>query len=380
MNKPHRVCRFGHEVTPSPSSLSQGRGLCRACAGKDPAMAWQAFQKRVAELGGQVLEPEWLGCMTPHRLICKAGHESTSKPNTVQQGRGLCSTCAGNDTHAAERAFRERIAQLGGQIIEPEWLGSKNPHRVIDAQGHLCHPRPADVLRGHGPCLTCAGKDPAVTERAFRASIAAIGGQVIEPTWLGARKMHRIVCAQGHEGTVHPVTLVRGGEACATCAGRAPGQPWQAFKDRVAELGGTVIEPRWLGNGVPHRVICQAGHECTPRPGSVAVGQGICRFCAHNEWDIFYVVVNDAAQRVKFGITTHNPRQRLKEHRRHGYTRAIRIMTDVPDAASLEHVVQSALLDAGFKPVWGREYYEISAMAVILDIADNWPCRVADAA
>jgi hypothetical protein len=374
VNTPHRVtCEVGHEVTPMPARLRRGGGLCRACAGKDPKTAWLAFQQRVTEAGGVVVEGGWLGCQTPHRIICKDGHESSPRPNDVQSRGGICRTCAGNDTSTAERTFRERIAEVAGFVTEPSWLGAKIPHRVICANGHQCRPRPSDVNKGHGVCLTCAGKDPAVTEQAFCEGIAALGGRVVEPAWLGARKLHRIICANGHTTMAHPITVTRGGSPCAVCAGRGPEQVWQAFKDRVSALGGLVIEPRWLGSDVPHRVICKAGHLCIPRPGPVGGGQGICRYCTHSEWDIFYVVANDDANRVKFGITTNDPRQRLAEHKRRGYARIIRTMTGLPDAATLERVVQSGLRDGGLSPVWGREYYDIAALPVILDIADNWP-------
>jgi len=67
--------------------------MCRICAGVDPAAAWANFRKRVAELGGEVLEPEWLGAAKPHRCRCAKGHERRRTPNKVQQGGGICSVC-----------------------------------------------------------------------------------------------------------------------------------------------------------------------------------------------------------------------------------------------------------------------------------------------
>lgn len=53
------------------------------------------FRARVEELGGCVLETEWLGVLKPHRIRCSAGHESTPRPTALQQGSGLCRTCGG---------------------------------------------------------------------------------------------------------------------------------------------------------------------------------------------------------------------------------------------------------------------------------------------
>lgn len=52
-----------------------------------------AFHARMAELGGTVLEPEWLGSARYHRVRCTEGHEGTAKPNAVQQGGAICHTC-----------------------------------------------------------------------------------------------------------------------------------------------------------------------------------------------------------------------------------------------------------------------------------------------
>lgn len=86
--------------------------------------AWSDFQARVQELGGTVLEPGWLGTGEPHRVLCAEGHECAPRPNSVQKGQGLCPTCAGNSPTAAEAAFRARLAELGGTLLEPQWLGS----------------------------------------------------------------------------------------------------------------------------------------------------------------------------------------------------------------------------------------------------------------
>lgn len=58
-------CRVGHLARPRPNRVQQGQGICRACAGNDPYYAWWAFLGRVGELGGTVLESEWLGNRTP---------------------------------------------------------------------------------------------------------------------------------------------------------------------------------------------------------------------------------------------------------------------------------------------------------------------------
>ncbi len=147
---------------------------------------------------------------------------------------------------------------------------------------------------------------------------------------------------------------------------------WQAFRERVAAHGATLVGTEWLGSNQRHRIICKNGHETTAHPSTARDGQGICRFCAHMSWDMFYVVTNDSLARVKFGITSANAEPRLQVHRRNGYRTVIRTMTDLPTAPDLERSVLATLRLAGTPPVHGREYFDLAALPVILDVADNW--------
>lgn len=160
---------------------------------------------------------------------------------------------------------------------------------------------------------------------------------------------------------------------CRICAGNDSANAWRRFRESVIGLGGQVLEPGWLGATSPHRVTCREGHETTVHPGSLRSGQGLCRFCAGKTWDAFYVVTNDRQSRVKFGITSGSTRRRLATHRRSGYETVVRAITAFTDAPKLESSVLATLRLAEIKPVHGREFYDISALGVILDIVDHWP-------
>src|SRR5579872_1622564 len=47
-------CPFGHYCRPRPNDIQQGRGMCRACAGQDPEVVEKKFRKRIERLGGTV--------------------------------------------------------------------------------------------------------------------------------------------------------------------------------------------------------------------------------------------------------------------------------------------------------------------------------------
>ncbi|MFD7661039.1 hypothetical protein [Streptomyces sp. NPDC059788] len=214
-----------------------------------------------------------------------------------------------------------------------------------------------------------------MAEAAFRARVEELGGAVLEPRWLGSLKLHRIQCAAGHEVKQRPNSVLRGQGLCRACAGNDPKISEAQFRARVAELGGTVLETAWLGVKTPHRVRCAAGHESTPRPTAVQQGGGICRLCMGKTWDAFYVVLDDENQTVKFGITSGDSRPRLATHARDGYHITVRLMRNLPPGAArqVEKATLAALALANVEPVRGHEYFHAAVLPIVLDIADNYP-------
>ncbi|MEV7618034.1 hypothetical protein [Streptomyces sp. NPDC089799] len=375
-HSPHKVrCADNHESQIRPEALRNGGEICRTCPGTRQAAAWAAFKERVAELGGEVLESAPLGALVAHRVRCGAGHEGKVRPNSVQQGQGICRICAGTDQKTAWEAFRARVAELGGEVLEPAPLGKNMPHRVRCAEGHEVTPRPNGVQQGQGICRICAGKDPKTAWAKFRARVIELGGEVLEPAWLGSSVPHRVRCPYGHESTPYPGNVSQGEGICRTCAGTDPAASEAKFRARVAELGGEVLEPVWLGAGTPHRIRCSNGHEATCYPTNVIRGEGICRLCRGRTWDAFYVVTDDDEGELKFGITSGSALPRLGQHARDGYTTRVRLFTGLPTGVAwdIERSVKAALRIAGERPVRGSEYFDISVIALVLDIADNHP-------
>lgn len=272
----------------------------------------------------------------------------------------------------ARAAFHARVTELGGTLLETEWRGTRVRYRARCAQGHDVTAMPDLVLKGQGFCRICSRQDPEGSWKAFQDRVAELGGTVLEPKWLGGKKPHLVRCPVGHVRTVYPGHLRRGKGMCYWC-GRNPVEAWAKFCASVAALGGTVLEPKWLGDNRRHRVRCKSGHESQVWPGSVRKGHGICRVCAAQAWNVFYVVVNDDDNHVKVGITSGDPRPRLHFHRRDGFTTVVRLLTDFPNAYPLECDVKATLKLAGEKPVRGFEYFDVRVLATILDVVDHYP-------
>ena len=383
---PHRVrCAAGHECRPRPASVRDGCGPCGACGrakatatrgqrrGRGSIAAEERFRRRLEELGAKLLEPEWRGAMRPHHVRCRAGHDCLPAPVSVNSGQGICLRCARRSPADAETAFCNRLAELGAEQLEP-YVNCKTRVHVRCAAGHDCHVLPNGLTtRGRGICRVCARNDPATAERSFRARLAEMGATPLYDAWLGNQHPYPVRCANGHDCNPRPNDVQQGDGICRVCAGTDPATAEAAFIRRLEEAGAVPLYKTWRGTKTPHRVRCKNGHECSPQPTCVIQGQGPCFACAHSgEWDVFYVVASGGA--VKFGITTGDPRRRLSAHARAGLTQVLRVVTGLPDgvAHEAEAAVRSALADAGEKPLRGREYFDISCLAIVLDVADSW--------
>lgn len=283
-------CREGHEHTPMPTNVARGGGICLTCAGQSPEAAHRAFVSRVEELRGRVVEPVWLGAAVRHRIVCAAGHRVTAHPNFVRQGGGICGVCAGRDPETLLLALRDRVEELGGVLLETEWLGSVTGHRVRCSEKHERSPRPADVRVG-GLCGICAGNDTTAARAAFVARVAELGAELLDVTWRGVDERYRVRCSRGHTTWPLPSSVRAGGGICRVCSGRDGEAAWESFRGLVTELHGEVLEPRWRGTATPHRVRCAHGHESFPTPGNVRRRGSFCPTCAGQDaeaaWQFF---------------------------------------------------------------------------------------------
>lgn len=273
---------------------------------------------------------------------------------------------------AAEAKLRTKVERLGGTFVGP-YTGSQGSVAIICPAGHRTEPRLAAIYRYDDrlPCRPCdLDGRKAAAEARFREVIAAAGGTVTG-SYVTTGTPVAIVCANGHKASPRPNNVLKGHGICRTCARRDPILAEADFRAAVEGLGGTVLG-EYRGSGRTIRVRCAQGHESEPFPNNVRDGGGICRFCAGQRWDAYYVVTGPAG--VKFGITSGDARQRLRDHRRDGYGNVLCVRTGLPDglARSLENETKAALRAAAMRPVRGLEYFGPEALPVVMKLADAW--------
>ncbi len=343
---------------------------------------FEEFKARVKAQGGTVLEPEWRGKDTRHRVRCAQGHDSSPTPGHVRDGRGICPKCSRANLSVrkgqiAWNQFKTRVEAQGGTVLEPKWRGALKPHRIRCSRGHERSPRPADVQQGKGICFACSGRDSVIAEENFNARLAEFGATLLESKWLGKDAPHHVRCAQGHDCYPAPGGIRGGQGICWQCYLNNRVHPWSvsaeaAFRARLAEFGATLLQPKYINSKAPHHVRCAQGHDCWPAPCSLQNGRGVCDTCSRANADVFYVVTS--ARRVKPGITSGDPKDRLKAHRLDGFDTVELLLPGLPHlvAPELEQAVLKTLGKAGYRPVRGREYFSIEALDLVLSTVDEF--------
>ena len=333
-----------------------------------------AYRQLLAELGATPNWETWEGLRKAHKIICENGHERSPRPDHVLSGQGICRICKYEErSRKAEAEVRELLAQLGATPDWTEWLGAGKPHRVICKRDHVCHPYPTHIKQGGTPCLRCVALDRGVeAERIYRERLEMLGAVPAWDEWSGSQEPHRVICPARHPTLLRLAQLPSDHVPCRTCAGQDPVVVERKFRERLAELDAQPAWSEWNGADEPHAVICAAGHACSPQPSNVLSGQGPCRFCIGRYWDVFYVVANDSLGTLKFGITSGDPRPRLRTHRGDGYRRTIFLASGLEDARGLELEMMATLEGHGHQAVRGLEYFRLEALDLVLKTLDSF--------
>ncbi|MEV5929902.1 hypothetical protein ACPCSG_26965 [Streptomyces cellulosae] len=336
------------------------------------AVQAEAKFRAAVEAQGGIVVGEYANARMRVHCTCKSGHDCYPLPTNTTRGGGICRTCAGQDPKASEAKFRAAVEARGGTVLG-QYVNALTPVRVVCGQGHECRPRPSYVNSGGGICGICAGRTKGVSAPAFQRRVADLGGTLLGD-FTNRHTPVLVRCPDGHENRVWPGHVLRGTGICRTCAGQDPRLSEVAFRTAVEQYGGEVLGS-YVNSGTSVLVRCVKGHEVKVQPNNLRGGQGLCHICRGRTWDVFYTVLDEDYDVLKFGITSGNPRARLRDHQRDGFCEVVRLYQQLPDgvALELEGCIKAALRDAGEKPVRGLEYFPGRALPLVLDIVDNHP-------
>jgi hypothetical protein len=310
---------------------SDGTPVCADCAaaitadrrlrrGGKPAKSAAWFYDQLNHLvknrGLILLEPEYLGASEGHRVRCASEHEFRVSPHTLLHGYG--NNCHECDAIALLEALRAVVEADNAALLAQAWTTAKAPYLCICRNGHMTSPNANNIkTMRRVPCLDCSGHTPVTAARGFRFQVELQEAEVLG-VYVNNSTPVNVRCAFRHVAPVIPSNTQQRGFRCSACAGRNPDLAFADFKARLATLPIPITldasETRWHLNQKPYRAHCAEGHPCLPVPNRIKNGRGGCDICANKYSDVVYVVTGPNG--LKFGITSGDPRPRLNDHKR----------------------------------------------------------------
>jgi hypothetical protein len=208
------ICSNDHPCNPNPNNINNGHGMCKICAGNDSETAKHNFYTNIKKLGGTVIG-KYKGKDIPVDCICPEGHNCHSYPSGIRDGGGMCSICSGCDSETAKQNFYTNIKKLGGTVIG-KYKGSSTPVHCICSNDHLCNPDPNHIQQGRGMCGICAGNDSETAKQNFYDNIKFLGGTVIGKYKKSDIPVD-CRCKEGHNCNPRPSDIQQGHGMCKSC-------------------------------------------------------------------------------------------------------------------------------------------------------------------
>lgn len=270
-------CIKGHKCNPAPSHLRPGAGMCRICSGTDKETSKKKFYRKIKKFGGKVVG-EYVNDNTPVNCVCASGHSCSPRPSDIKQPDrvNMCRTCVNQDPAVSEQNFRDRIKQLGGEVLG-KYISTHLKIQCRCPKGHICNPHPASIRRGCDMCIICLKLDFDTARQNFYDKIKELEGTVTGE-YVGANTAVSCICKYGHECNPYPSNVRLGSGMCITCAGTDPRASEQNFRDRIKELGGKVLG-EYINCHTGIRCVCPQDHISNPSPSYIKQGGGMCASC-----------------------------------------------------------------------------------------------------
>lgn len=272
------VCARGHQWRSRVAMVLRNGTWCRRCAAMNPE-GDAALRKLVADRGGQLLSPSYLGTGVSHDFACEHGHRWSACPNNIKRG-SWCPTCALERRGPSARretkilgVVQALAVERGGRCLETVRPSPGTRWRFRCAVGHRWQASAQAIFRGEW-CPRCGPGKPDLLA-GLRAFARARGGECLDTVTPSRRTGPRMRCSNGHEWLASFSALYQG-SWCPRCAGRSV--TITDMQQLAANLGGRCLSTKYTRSENRLRWACAAGHEFRLLPHQVREGSW-CRIC-----------------------------------------------------------------------------------------------------
>lgn len=172
------------------------------------------------------------------------------------------------------------IAERGGTRVTRQYPGALGRVTVDCSEGHRWSTVVSNIVNGGSWCPTCSRERRTAAQRKpieeIQKLALANGGLLLSTESLGAHRLHRWRCADGHDFRMTPANVLMG-KWCRACANAKRGQRRRAdgrerFLATVASHGGRVVEGEYEGAKAHLLLACKHQHEWLTTPANVNAG------------------------------------------------------------------------------------------------------------
>lgn len=185
-----------------------------------------------------------------------------------------------------EAEFRDRITAFGA-VMTGTYTTVQKPVDITCSAGHPTRVALRNLRNGQGICRACYLENKAARgEARFRQRVAELGGTVVGE-YVSTKAKVTVRCAAGHEHNAYPGNITRkGASLCNTCVhGTRKLETFKRFRSAVESQGGTVVG-EYVNSGTGVAVRCKEGHPGNPVPSNVLSGSGFCKTCVGHSADV----------------------------------------------------------------------------------------------
>lgn len=167
-----------------------------------------------------------------------------------------------------------------GELISPSFLGWSTPLIWRCANNHEWSSSPSSVLYQKSWCPYCAGVvKKTLTD--MQELAATRNGRCLSTEYLGARVPLRWQCDKSHEWDAAPTSITSRGSWCPYCAGQKGFSATIEFmRETAIERGGRCLSVEYKNSKTKLRWQCAIGHEWDAIPLNVIHKKSWCPHCA----------------------------------------------------------------------------------------------------
>jgi len=203
-----------HTFMLRPSKFKSRGDWCIECKNICPKQAERKFRERVTAQGRKVVG-EYRGRHVPVAIRCRFGHVQNQQPGSVARGSD-CNYCFGNG--CKERAYDMFVLTLRrlNYVLMEEYVDSQTPVNIMCPLGHICRPRPTEVVTRFRRCSGCFQN---TLEKGLESllTILTLRGEQLIGAYVGSDDKVEVRCVKGHSYFPRPTNVISRGDNCSVC-------------------------------------------------------------------------------------------------------------------------------------------------------------------